>query len=202
MNVAITPQSETAEPGWQGGAIPEQPAEEEPIIDLLDAVEPQPKGAAAVGDADEEFTDLESRAQAILNDASVSSEYETPEEAAETAGPDDERLVFEAERIIAPATIPTARTVRPEPFAEEPPSAGESTDASLYAPFPSPATRAEAETPPLTEQQIEAALERVIKKIYGEKIEHLLIQTIDKTIRREIEKIKNALQEDGDGMIE
>ncbi|MFO7713932.1 hypothetical protein [Desulfosarcina sp.] len=202
MNVAIIPQSETAEPGWQGGAIPEQPAEEEPIIDLLDAVEPKPKGAAAVGDADEEFTDLESRAQAILNDASVSSEYETPEEAAETAGPDDERLVFEAERITAPATIPTARTVRPEPSAEEPPSAGESTDASMDAPFPSPATKAEAETPPLTEQQIEDALERVIKKIYGEKIEHLLIQTIDKTIRREIEKIKNALQEDGDGMIE
>lgn len=116
--------------------ILEQPAEEEPIIDLLDAMAPEPKGAAAAGDADEEFTDLESRAQAILNDASVSSQYEAPE------------------------------------------------------------------PPPLTEQQIEDALERVIKKIYGEKIEHLLIQTIDKTIRREIEKIKNALLEDGDGMIE
>ena len=53
-------------------------------------------------------------------------------------------------------------------------------------------------TVPLTEQELEAALERTIRKIYAEKIEHLMIQTIEKTVQREIEKIKQALMENDD----
>ena len=54
------------------------------------------------------------------------------------------------------------------------------------------------DTVPFTEQQLEAALERTIHRIYAEKIEHLMIQTIEKTVQREIEKIKRALLEDDD----
>ena len=53
----------------------------------------------------------------------------------------------------------------------------------------------------LTEQQLEAALIQAVERIYGEKIEQLLLQTIEKTVRQEIAKIKNALLEDGDEMI-
>jgi citrate lyase gamma subunit len=53
----------------------------------------------------------------------------------------------------------------------------------------------------LTEAQIEAALERTIEKIYGEKIEQLMIRTIEKTVTREIARIKNALLEDEDDKI-
>jgi predicted ribosome quality control (RQC) complex YloA/Tae2 family protein len=54
------------------------------------------------------------------------------------------------------------------------------------------------DTVPFTEQQLEAALERTIRRIYAEKIEHLMFQTIEKTVQREIEKIKRALLEDDD----
>ena len=58
-----------------------------------------------------------------------------------------------------------------------------------------------SEPVPLTEAQVTAALERTIEKIYGEKIEQLMIQAVEKTVKREIAKIKSALLEDDDDMI-
>ena len=43
--------------------------EDEPIIDLLDAEEPQTAEAGKTVDTDDEFSDLESRAEAVLTDA-------------------------------------------------------------------------------------------------------------------------------------
>ena len=48
----------------------------------------------------------------------------------------------------------------------------------------------------ITDEKIEAALERVIKKVFYEKIERLLAEAIEKTVTREIEKLKKALLED------
>ena len=42
-------------------------------------------------------------------------------------------------------------------------------------------------------EQVEAALERVIKKMFYEKIDRLLVDTIEKTVTKEIEKLKKAL---------
>ncbi|MDL2274750.1 hypothetical protein LJC22_01320 [Desulfosarcina sp. OttesenSCG-928-G10] len=47
--------------------------------------------------------------------------------------------------------------------------------------------------PPPSDVQMEAALERVVQKLYGEKIERLLVDTIEKTIRKEIETLKSTL---------
>ncbi len=69
-----------------------------------------------------------------------------------------------------------------------------------FAPVTPPPPPAD-ESVALTDAQVEAALERVVEKIYGEKIEQMMIQTIEKTVKREIEKIKNALLEDTDGMV-
>ena len=73
---------------------------------------------------------------------------------------------------------------------ENSPDVSESVAAPLLVPV-SP-----SEPVPLTEAQIEAALERTIEKIYGEKIEQLMIRTIEKTVTREIARIKNALLEE------
>ena len=54
------------------------------------------------------------------------------------------------------------------------------------------------EAPPVTDEQVVAALERVIEKVYGDRIEALLLETIEKTVSREIEKIRNALMADDD----
>jgi len=48
----------------------------------------------------------------------------------------------------------------------------------------------------ITDEKIEAALERVIKKLFYEKIDRLLVDAIEKTVTREIEKLKKALLED------
>lgn len=48
----------------------------------------------------------------------------------------------------------------------------------------------------ITDEKLEAALERVIKKMFYEKIDGLLAQAIEKTVTREIEKLKKALLED------
>ena len=58
-----------------------------------------------------------------------------------------------------------------------------------------------SESDKITDEKFEAALERVIKKVYHEKIDRLLLEAIEKTVTREIEKLKKALLEgasDGD----
>ena len=52
------------------------------------------------------------------------------------------------------------------------------------------------ESDKITDEKFEAALERVIKKVYHEKIDRLLLEAIEKTVTREIEKLKKALLED------
>jgi len=54
----------------------------------------------------------------------------------------------------------------------------------------------DAPVPDVTEEQLEKALERVVRDIYGEKIERLLPETTEKTVSREIERLKGRLMED------
>lgn len=48
----------------------------------------------------------------------------------------------------------------------------------------------------ITDEKLEAALERVIKKVFYEKIDGLLAEAIEKTVTREIERLKKALLEE------
>ncbi len=175
---------------------------DEPIIDLLDTLEPQTAEAETTVNADNELADLKTRADAILTDTSAVFDFETPEEAAETASPDDDFMVLDDEEIIGAPIIPEPATRAEQ--AETPVDAAlpaeESVGSAMFMPVTSIETTAANEPVPLTEQQVEDALQRVIEKIYGAKIEHLLIQTIEKTVTREIAKIKNALLEEDDGM--
>ncbi|HUV77313.1 MAG TPA: hypothetical protein VMW06_04565 [Desulfobacterales bacterium] len=51
----------------------------------------------------------------------------------------------------------------------------------------------------VSDEQIEAALERVIKKMFYEKIDGILVEVIEKTVKREIERLKNILLEEESG---
>ena len=51
----------------------------------------------------------------------------------------------------------------------------------------------------VSDQQIEAALERVIKKMFYEKIDGILVEVIEKTVKKEIERLKNILLEEESG---
>ena len=45
----------------------------------------------------------------------------------------------------------------------------------------------------ISDDQVEAALERVIRKMFYEKIDHILADVIDKTVSREIETLKGTM---------
>jgi hypothetical protein len=76
---------------------------------------------------------------------------------------------------------------------------GDEPDASAPGDVLPDSTRQKANTEDLSEtltpseKQLENALVRAIEKVYGDKIEQLLIQTIEKTIKQEIDEIKQAL---------
>lgn len=51
----------------------------------------------------------------------------------------------------------------------------------------------------VTAEQLEAALERVIVKMFSEKIEGILVEVIEKAVAKEIDRLKTALLEDTTG---
>jgi hypothetical protein len=55
------------------------------------------------------------------------------------------------------------------------------------------------ESDKVSDTQMEAALERVIKKMFYEKIDGILVEVIEKTVTREIERLKSALLHDAGG---
>lgn len=152
------------------------------MIDLSEPVVPAVADAGDAGETDETLSDLESRADAMLQDTSYRFDYDPAIEAAETAGPDADFTLLDTQSIAATAVSP------------ETPGDGDE-------PVPDSASPAAEEGLKLTEEQLETALTAAIEKIYGDRIEQLLLETIEKTVRREIAKIKNALLEEDDGML-
>lgn len=51
----------------------------------------------------------------------------------------------------------------------------------------------------VSDAQMEAALERVIKKMFYEKIDGILVEVIEKTVTRELERLKSVLLQDAEG---
>ena len=51
----------------------------------------------------------------------------------------------------------------------------------------------------VTSEQIEEALEGVIKKMFSEKIESILVEVIEKAVAKEIARLKSALLEETSG---
>lgn len=60
----------------------------------------------------------------------------------------------------------------------------------------SPTTDTATEPVPFSSGQIDEALERVIKTMYADKIDSMLIEIIEKTVTKEIEELKALLIED------
>lgn len=50
----------------------------------------------------------------------------------------------------------------------------------------------------VTEQEIRRVVEKVVRELYSEKIEGLLVDAVEKTVVREIDRLKNLLRGDGD----
>ena len=188
--------------------------DEEEILDLLDAEEPGLPQAAQADDITDAlppdaplFTDTLDPTEEIdirtIQDSENGEDVLAPDEyadddeiidlaemetALDTAASDDR---FEDDQkdedvidLLVPET-PDAKVTQDETIDED-----LTLDNSIEPPT--------STTVQLSEEQIEAALERTIRNIYGEKIEQLMIQTIEKTVLQEIAKIKQALMENDD----
>ncbi|MCF8110192.1 MAG: hypothetical protein K9J85_01760 [Desulfobacteraceae bacterium] len=57
----------------------------------------------------------------------------------------------------------------------------------------------ESEKIPVTDQQLEAAIERVVERKYGERIEALIDEVIRHKVTEEIETLKNLILKQGKG---
>lgn len=142
--------------------------ETEEVIDLTDVLEPP----APVSDAPDELDELDESAIPMLDVVSTEEPTVLPEE------PDDS--------VIDLTTL--------APSVEE--NIQESETKPLEPSMVKNASTVPAGTVSITEQQLEVAVQRVVEKVYGEKIEHLIIQTIEKTIKQEIAEIRQSLIDD------
>lgn len=105
----------------------------------------------------------------------------------------------------APQPQPITPEAAPEPVApliDEPAPDQEPVAGTMVAASPTPQVNPTTAEPLfMTDQQVAEALERVVRTLYGEKIEALMIQAVEKTVKEEIAKIKKALLEDDDGAL-
>jgi len=176
--------------------VAEEPKEEDDIIDLTEAAEDSPKEVKDDRiDAKEEKTEeddtiidlnvrispvkkeIEDIGEPIADDTDVFKEYEDVDDF-------DGDLIKETIDFTEELdTSPTMDDASKDDFAG---SLGVELDTKDDI----------SESDKITDEKFEAALERVIKKVYHEKIDRLLVEAIEKTVTREIEKLKKALLED------
>jgi hypothetical protein len=174
---------------------PEKPAtvDEEESIDLQDTVELAPEPIEEDMESPDSLADTMLTDAIDLSDDEMGPAVDTPE-TEEEAMPDETGPEAIADPVVSEEEVAdSGAAVVDGPLEEEPP----------VAPTFMPLDTSEPdvkETIPLTDEQVEAALERTIEKIYAEKIEQLLIQTIEKTVKMEIQRIKQALMEDDGGI--
>lgn len=207
-------------------AVDSEPSADEEIIDLAgmetslesDIGEPEAEpfdlppvddaGTDELGDAAEEVVDLLDVADLAQPETTPADTFiAEPMEPIDLSGDDDDTPDMTDDDIMPPpaetiieALVPPDMSAGAAPELPEigAPVAAAFTperDAAPGGPVP-PAP----EAPTLTDEQLTAALERVIEKVYGDRIEELLMATIEKTVRREIQKIKSTLMTDDEQM--
>ena len=53
----------------------------------------------------------------------------------------------------------------------------------------------------MTDQEVEAAVERILKTKYAETIERLIANAVEKAVSREIENLKRTMLDDDEGLV-
>ena len=153
-----------------------------PSDDAAAALDPENKADAldAYGDTDDVLEDLLSEADASATDSDTETDFEHEVESdiidrlgmeldAEVDLDDDTTATF----IQAAASIPASESSPQVPVTL--------TDGSLSS---------------IAQEQIDAAVERVIKNMFSEKIEKMIVTALEKAVKEEIHNVKNLLLEE------
>lgn len=183
---------------------PPEPAEaasgEEPVIDLTDVVVDETAHAEPVESAPE-ISDEEALANALLGEVedSTGGELEFADMDLDIENQKEEAL-FDSLGMNMEADLLQAETDTGELdfnlSTQELSDAIDLLDAKLAEePRKAPPAEAEHIHPPasLEPGQLEAALENVIRKMFGEKIDRLLNEAIEKTVSAELARLKDQL---------
>ncbi len=173
------------------------PEDDDDILDLLDAVEELP-----VEDQDDEILELTDEIiepsqddEAIIDLMDTVKEISLEPEALSSKSddiPDLESDLFEG-------TIAFDRELDPEaaPDASPKDDFADSLGIELETGEDIPEVSLKGDR--VSDEQIAAALEGVIKKMFYEKIDGILVEVIEKTVKNEIERLKNILLEEESG---
>ena len=155
--------------------VKETPEAEEPVIDLTDVVEAgSPQAPDVSEDEAEKVIDLTDMVQEPFTEI-----VETPE-------PDISDLE---------ETTPLDNGIVESMY--ETNSADEDMTESLGVNLESGIEG--SEIPSISREQIEAAIERVVKEMLSEKIDNLLIEIIEKEVSKEVDRLKDLLLDDSTG---
>jgi len=177
--------------------IEDGPEDDDDILDLLDAVEELP-----VEDQDDEILELTDEItepseddDAIIDLMDTVQEISLEPEALSSKSDDipdldsdlfEETIDFDAELDQETAPDPSAKDDFTDSLGIELETGEDIPEVSLKADR-------------VSDEQIAAALEGVIKKMFYEKIDGILVEVIEKTVRNEIERLKNILLDEESG---
>ncbi len=158
----------------------QKPVEDEPIIELIEEATEETKG-------DEEIVDLIEAAEQINNiDEPVSDTADTSQEF--DIDEIDNNLIEETDDFTDELDTVAMMDEAMEDDITDSLGIELDSDEDISGDY--------FEADKISDEKIDAALERVIKKMFYEKIDRLLLQAIEKTVKMEIERLKKALLED------
>jgi hypothetical protein len=184
--------------------VTEAPPAEEPVIDLTEVVIPEEEGEPMEAAAEEDAPEMVLE-EALVTDAEVEAEASTSgelefadmeldiEDRAEDQLFDSLGMNMEAD------LLPSDEDTSELDFnlsTQELSDAIDLLDAQLAEEPPRPPADEEdvlREPAALRSDELETALENVIRKMFGEKIDHLLNEAIERTVSTEIERLKAQL---------
>ncbi|MCU0538803.1 MAG: hypothetical protein MUF46_02805 [Desulfobacterales bacterium] len=169
----VPPLGETAAAAADAGS------EEDETLELLDIEEDAPEDELIVFDAPETAPEAEEEPLELFTE-------ETPD--APESAPAEPIAAADAALPVEPVEIPPAAVAAAVVAAA---AAPEKTTLP-----PAPAAAPETMPPllePLSPQQIEAAVEKVVTRLYSSRIEAIILQAIQKAVTLEIERLKNEL---------
>lgn len=172
--------------------------DDDEIIELVDVVEDDDGESPGPDDPEE--------AELLESEAAGRDEIEVDSGVESSDSNNDLDAWFESDAGEQPATDPMVASMGLDLEDEEKPAPETELAAIAGEPIEKGSRNGDLVEPPvapeaveLTPEQIESALERVIEKVYGQKIQAIMMGLIEEKVTGEIEKIKSLILDETDG---
>ena len=174
------------------GLLDASDLKDEDFLELFDIEEEGPMGDEEMGELSEsEEKAVEAELSRFFNDArenETGMEDNAPQPVEKFPKPD---IDLELAMTAATLSAGTGKLDRPEP--PFPPDPGDEKDGNMQKDSPKPIAGNSSGVSP---EAIDRAIERIINEKLAGRIEHIIYEIIEKSVKREIERLKQSLLED------